>query len=166
MSSTKPEPKVVHSTFVVERSFPHPPAVVFDALSDPAKVRLWYTDDKMNDVVEFSLDFREGGVERLVYKLGPSTPFPGTPLENEGSYQEIVPNERIVTASAMKLGGRRISVSQTTFELLPTAKGTDLICTNQVAFLPGADGPEMRKGGWNTLLDRLGKLLSTQGVAA
>jgi len=164
MSNAKSEPKVVHSTFVVERSFHQPPAVVFDALSDPAKVRLWYTGEKEN-IVEFTLDFREGGIERIIYKMGSDTPFPGTSLENEGRYQEIIPNERIITASTMKLGGQRISASQITFELLPTAKGTDLICTHQGAFFPNSGGPEIRKAGWNTLLDKLGKVLSTQGVS-
>ena len=149
------EPKVVHNTFVVERKFEQPVAVVFDAFADPAKARRWHAADGSSDVVEFALDFREGGTERMVYRMGPQTPFPGIELENEGRYQEIVPSERIVLASTMKLGGRRISVTQVTFELLPDGDGTELICTHQGAFLPGSDGPKMREAGWNTLLDRL-----------
>jgi uncharacterized protein YndB with AHSA1/START domain len=158
------EPKVVHGTFVVERKFTQPVGVVFDAFSDPAKARRWYAGDGSSDVSEFSLDFREGGIERLVYRMGPQTPFPGVALENEGRFQEIVPGERIVVASAMKLGGRRISVSQVTFELLPTEEGTDLICTHQGAFLPGSDGPKIREQGWNTLLDRLQKVVVETAV--
>jgi uncharacterized protein YndB with AHSA1/START domain len=149
------EPKVVHSTFVVERKFEQPVGVVFDAFADPAKARRWHAADGSSDVVEFALDFREGGTERMVYRMGPQTPIPGATLENEGRYQEIVPNERIVLASTMKLGGRRISVTQVTFELLPDGNSTELLCTHQGAFLPGSDGPQMREAGWNTLLDRL-----------
>jgi uncharacterized protein YndB with AHSA1/START domain len=155
------EPKVVHNTFVVERKFPQPAAVVFEAFSDPAKAKRWHAADGSSDVVEFALDFREGGMERMVYKMGPQTPFPGVPLENEGRYQEIVTNERIVMASTMKIGGRRISVTQVTFELLPDGDGTELILTHQGAFLPGSDGPKMREAGWNTILDRIQAVLAS-----
>ena len=156
------EPKVVHNTFVVERKFPQPVEVVFDAFSDPAKAKRWHAADGSSDVVEFALDFREGGVERMVYKMGPQTPFPGVPLENEGRYQEIVTNERIVMASTMKIGGRRISVTQVTFELLPDGDGTELILTHQGAFLPGSDGPKMREEGWNGLLDRIQAVVASE----
>lgn len=156
------EPKVVHNTFVVERKFPQPVSVVFDAFSDPAKAKRWHSGDNSSDVVEFAMDFREGGMERMVYKMGPQTPFPGVPLENEGRFQEIVPNERIVMASTMKIGGQRISITQVTFELLPTEEGTDLILTHQGVFLPGSDGPKMREAGWNSLLDRIEALIASE----
>jgi hypothetical protein len=72
-----------------------------------------------------------------------------------------VPNCRIVTASTMSLGERRISASLVTFEFLQTAQGTDLICTHQGAFFEGSDGPERREGGWRHLLDRLGTELAS-----
>ena len=154
------ESKVVHNTFVIERKFTQPIPAVFDAFSNPEKARRWHLGDNSSEVVEFALDFREGGIEKLVYKMGPQTPFPGTVLENEGLYQEIVPDDRIVLASTMKLGGHRISVTQVTFELLPDGDGTELICTHQGAFLPGSDGPEIRKAGWNTLLERLAAVVA------
>lgn len=156
------EPKVVHNTFVLERKFPQPLTAVFDAFANPEKARRWYAGNESSDVVEFALDFREGGVERMVLKMGPQTPFPGVPLENEGRFQEIVTNERIVMASTMKIGGRRISVTQVTFELLPTDEGTDLILTHQGAFLPGSDGPKMREAGWNGLLDRIQAVVASE----
>ena len=55
----------------------------------------------------------------------------------------------------MALGEKRISASLVTIELVPTEKGTDLICTHQGAFFEGADGPKMREAGWRTLLDKL-----------
>jgi uncharacterized protein YndB with AHSA1/START domain len=154
------EPSVIHSTFVVERSFPKPPEVVFSAFADPAKMRRWFADGEGHDTEEFAMDFRVGGAERLRYRFNEGTPFKGVTVTNEGSYQEIVPNRRIVTASTMTLGGKRISASQVTFELLPTEKGTDLICTHQGAFFEGADGPQIREAGWRTLLDKLAKELT------
>ena len=55
----------------------------------------------------------------------------------------------------MTMGGKRISSSLVTIEMLPTDKGTDLICTHQGAFYEGADGPKMREGGWRKLFDNL-----------
>ena len=154
------EPTVVHSTFVVERSFSKPPETVFAAFADPAKMRRWFGEGDNHDVEEFTLDFRVGGVEKLQYRFKEGTPFPGVAITREGRYQEIVPNKRIVTASTMDLGGKRISASQVTVELLPTEQGTDLICTHQGAFFEGADGPQMREAGWRKLLDKLARELA------
>ncbi|HSY13755.1 MAG TPA: SRPBCC family protein [Verrucomicrobiae bacterium] len=150
----------VHNTFVLERSYPKPPEDVFAAFADPDKKRRWYADSRGLEVVAFDQDFRVGGVERLQYRFNQGSPFPGAALVNEGRYQDIVPNRRIVTASTMDLADRRISATLVTFEFLPTDKGTDLICTHQGTFFEGADGPEMRQQGWQTLFDRLEKTLS------
>jgi hypothetical protein len=61
-----------------------------------------------------------------------------------------------VFAGKMVIGGQCISAALCTIELLATEKGTDLLFTHQAAFFEGADGPEMRKGGWESLLTRLG----------
>jgi len=146
---------VIHSTFVIERSYPKPPERVFSAFADAAKKYRWFAESETHEVEEFEMDFRVGGAEHARFRLKEGTPFPGVVLMNEGSYQDIVPNRRVVTASTMTFGGRRISASLVTFELLPTDKGTDLICTHQGAFFEGADGPQRREEGWRKLLDRL-----------
>jgi uncharacterized protein YndB with AHSA1/START domain len=149
------EQSVIHSTFVIEHSYPVPPERVFSAFADPAKKRRWFAESKNHNVEEFEMDFRTGGIERASYRFQESSLFPGAILVNEGSYLDIVANERIVTSAAMTLGGKRISASLVTIELLPTDKGTDLICTHQGAFFEGADGPEMREQGWRHLFERL-----------
>ncbi len=151
------EPSVIHSTFVIERSYPKPLERVFLAFADAAQKRRWFAEGEQTDVEEFAIDFRVGGTERVQYRFKEGTPFPGIALTNEGSYQDIVPNQRVVTASTMSLGDRRISASLVTVEFLPTDNGTDLICTHQGAFFEGADGPQRREAGWRQLLERLGK---------
>jgi uncharacterized protein YndB with AHSA1/START domain len=153
------EQSVVHSTFVIERSYPKSPETVFAAFADVTKKRRWFGEGDYHEVEEFAIDFREGGGELLRYRFKEGTPFPGVELTNEGRYQDIVPNERIVTASAMSLGGKRISASLVTLEFLPTEAGTDLICTHQGAFFEGSGGPEMREAGWKSLFDKLAKEL-------
>ena len=151
---------VIHSTFVIERSYPKPPEVVFSAFADAAKKRRWFAEGHSHAVEEFEMDFRVGGTERTRYRFMEGSPFPGVALSNEGRYQDIVPNRCIVNASTMTLGDKRISSSLVTFEFLRTDKGTDLICTHQGAFFEGADGPQMREAGWHTLLENLAKDLA------
>ena len=147
---------VIHSTFVIERSYPKSTDRVFAAFADPGKKRRWFAEGEKHEVEEFVMDFRVGGAERTLYRFKEGTPFPGVTLRNEVSYQDIVPGRRLVTASTMTLGDRRISCSLVTIELLPSETGTDLICTHQGAFFEGSDGPKMREEGWRKLFDRLG----------
>ena len=99
------EPTVVHNTFVIERSFAVAPERVFVAFSDTAKKRRWFGDSDHSELEIFEMDFRTGGTDRVHYRFKAGTPFPGALLTNEGSYQDIVPGERIVMASKMTLGG-------------------------------------------------------------
>jgi len=154
------ERSVIHHTFAIARSYAATPERVFAAFADPAKKRRWFAEGEHHDVEEFEMDFRVGGHERTRYRFKEGTPFPGTLLTSEGSYQDIVPNRRVVMASAMSLGTRRISASLATVELLETEDGANLILTHQGAFFEGSDGPKMREGGWRQLLGNLAKELA------
>lgn len=163
-TTTRTEPKVIHATCVVERSFSKPAATVFAALSEPEMVREWFGAGDNHDLVEFALRFAVGGTQRLSYRFKPGHPLAGKVLLNDGVFQDIVPNQRIVSATTMMVEDKRISTSLVTFELLPTEEGTDLICTHQGAFFEGA-GPnpaKMREDGWNALMDRLVKLVESK----
>ena len=155
------DPTTVHDTFVLERHYPLPPESVFEALSDANLKRRWFAEGD-HPAERFEMDFRVGGVERTLFRLGDDTPFPGTAIVTEGRYEDIVPGRRVVVSSTMSLGERRISTTLVTIELLQTATGTDLILTHQAAFYEGADGPEMRKDGWEKMLAALDHQLSAQ----
>ena len=150
-----PEPNVIHSTFVIERLLPAAPERVFAALSLPAQKRQWYAESRTHDVVEFSMDFRPGGVDISRFRLNAETPFPGSILINRTTYQDIVPDRRIVLAYTMAFGDKTFSASLATFELLPEGPGTHLFFTEQSAFFEGADGPAMRQDGWTKLIHSL-----------
>jgi uncharacterized protein YndB with AHSA1/START domain len=154
------ERSVIHNTFVIERSYPTTPERVFAAFADPAKKRRWFAEGGSHDIEEYEMDFRVGGSERARYRFKVGTPLEGKALANETLYQNIVPNRRIVFASAMKVDGNCISASLATVELLPSEKGTELIFTHQAAFFEGADGPQMREAGWRLLLERLANELA------
>jgi len=111
-------------------------------------------------VEHYAIDFRVGGKESARIRLGPGTPVAGLACTNDITYLGIVPDRRIVFVSTMSIEDRCISASLATFELLPTEAGTDLIFTHQAAFFEGADGPEMRKAGWESMLESLAKELA------
>src|SRR6202022_1641279 len=146
---------VIHSTFVIERSYPATPERVFNAFADPAKKRRWFVEGDHHEVEHYELDFRIGGKERARFRFKEGTPLKGIACTNDTIYQDIVPNRRVVFASTMSVGEKRISASLGTIEFLPSETGTDLIFTHQGAFFEGSDGPEMRAEGWRKLLDQL-----------
>ncbi|MFP5389937.1 MAG: SRPBCC domain-containing protein [Gammaproteobacteria bacterium] len=160
------ESTVVHDTFVLRRAFRQAPARVYAALADPAKKRRWFGEGATHDVLAFEMDFRVGGAERARYRLNANTPFPGAELAHDGAFVDIVPDQRITIASTMSFGDKRISAALVTFEVLAAAEGTTLICTHQAVFYEGADGPEMRRAGWNQLLDQLVRELASDGYDA
>jgi uncharacterized protein YndB with AHSA1/START domain len=151
---------VTHSTYVIERSYPATPERVFGAFQDPAQKRRWFAEGKGSEVKAFEMDFRVGGKERVSFRITDDVPVKGAVFTNETVYQDIVANRRVVFAYTMSMGDQRISASQATVEFLPNEKGTNLIFTEQAAFFEGADGPQMREGGWRQLLEALGQELA------
>lgn len=153
-------PSVVHSTFVLERRFAALPARVFEALSDPGKVRRWYAESEGRRAAVFEMDFRVFGCQRTASPMGENTPFPGVILTSDIVFLDIVPDRRVVLAQTMTLGERRISASLITYDILPEQGGSALVFIHQGAFFEESDGPKMREEGWRSLLDRLGAELT------
>jgi uncharacterized protein YndB with AHSA1/START domain len=161
---TMQQPTVNHSTFTLERSFPATPEHLFSAFSDPAKKIRWYADGRTMEVLEFTMDFRVGGHDVTRYQTSPESPLQGVVLRNDTHYLEIQPARRIVIGYTMgrETAGQNqpFSASLATFELMPTDTGTDLLFTEQSAFFENADGPEWRKQGWTSLLNKLAEALA------
>ncbi len=149
--------QVIHDTFVIKRTYPTTPVHVFAAFAQMDKKRRWFAESDSHVVEAFEQDFRIGGQERLQYRYKSGTPFQGVVVQSEGRFQDIVDNQRVVTASSMTLGDKRISASLVTLELSANQEGTDLLCTFQGAFFEGADGPKIRVLGWRHLLEHLAK---------
>jgi len=148
------EPTVRHARFTIERTYPASRERVFRAFSDPTAKAQWFAGPDTWEKPDRKLDFCTGGKESV--SGGP----PGGPVYHyHGTYEEIVPNERIVTTYEMHLGKTRMSVSLATFEFTPAGAGTRLVLTEQGAFLDGFDKPEWREEGTKGLLDKLGTAL-------
>ncbi len=150
---------VVHSTFVVDRSYSQSPERVFAAFAQPSRKRQWYAEGD-HDIKEYEMDFKAGGSERLRYEFREGHPIAGSEILNEGSYFDIVPDERIVMATKMSLNGKSILMALVTIEFIRSDSGTNLVLTNQGAFFDWEGGPQMIEAGWRGLLERLQSYLA------
>lgn len=148
---------VTHATFVIERVYTAQPARVFAALSDPAEKTRWFNGPEEWGPDEYSMDFREGGLE--ISRGGPQG---GPVITYEARFEDIVPGERIVSTYVMHQDDKRISVSLATVELQPKGSGTRLTFTENGAYLDDFDKPEMREQGTAEILDALGAYLSRE----
>jgi uncharacterized protein YndB with AHSA1/START domain len=143
---------VTHAMFTLERSYPVPPARVFAAWAEPAAKARWFAAGPDSG---HRLDFRVGG--REVVHGGPEN---GPLMTFESFYRDIVPDERIVYASTLSAGDEVVTVSLTTVEFRAAEEGTQLILTEQGAFLDGREEPAWREQGTATQLDALAKELT------
>ncbi|WP_036172887.1 SRPBCC family protein [Massilia sp. 9096] len=151
---------VQEDTFRIERFYPASPQRVFAAFADPQRKRRWFAEGDTHAVEDFAMRFEVGGQETLSYRLNAGTPFEGVRLAHRGAFLDIVPEARIVAASTMEFGGKRISAALETFEFIAVDGGTRLVLTHQAVFFEGADGPQMRRQGWQQLLDRMEQALA------
>ena len=154
-----PEPAVIHSTFVVERNYSQSPDRVFAAFAQPARKRRWYAEGD-HEIQEYEMEFRVGGSERLHYRFKEGHPIAGSEINNDSTYQDIVPEQRIVFTQRMALNGKPISITLVTFEFLASGTGTNLVLTNQGTFVDWPEGAQMIEHGWRGLLEILGKTLA------
>jgi uncharacterized protein YndB with AHSA1/START domain len=133
----------MHDSFSMERNYHVPPARVFAAWSNPEVKSNWFPKAE-------KFDFRVGGQEIL--RGGPSG---GSIYNSIATFQEIVPDQRIVYTLSIDRDETRISVSMMTVEFKSKGAGTRLTYTEQCVFLDGLDTLEDHKHGFKALLDNL-----------
>ncbi|MBU3060728.1 SRPBCC family protein [Nocardia sp. NEAU-G5] len=143
------EHSVTHATFTLERDYDATPAAVFAAWADPAVKVRWFAGGNS----DHELDFRVGGREIARGNAN------GATIEFETAYQEIVPDNRIVYTSAMRMGETVTTISLTSVEFAATPSGTRLTLTEHGAYLDGHEQPSWREHGTSDQLAALAKEL-------
>lgn len=147
---------VVHAAFHLERSYDASPARVWKALTDPTAKAQWFgAPSEQIEILERAMDVRPGGHERLKGRWG------GQVVSTfDATYYDVIENERLVYCYEMHLDDRKISVSVATLQLKADGKRTQLMLTEQGAFLDGYDDAGSRERGTSELLDALGQALA------
>ncbi len=152
---------VNHATIIVERTYDAPPERVFAAWSSVEALLRWNAMGDGWHAAYDHFDFRVGGGD--IFRFGKTG---GETYVSTSSYQDIVPNERIISAGTMRRETTPISSSIVTVDLTPSGKGCRLVLTEQAAFLDDEDKPEYRRAGWSAMLDNLGAALKSQAAPA
>jgi uncharacterized protein YndB with AHSA1/START domain len=153
MTTTTPR-TTTHDGFVLERTYPASAARIFAAFATIEAKAQWFSGPEDVDPEEHTLEFRVGGREYLKIAIpdGPVFTFDST-------YQDIVPDQRIVYTYEMQMDSQRISVSVATVELTPDGSGTKFTITEHGVYLDGLDTNEQRRDGTSEIFDTLAKYL-------
>ena len=144
----------IHDTFVIERNVRFEPGLVFAAWSSADAKAQWFVGPTDWKPLLRELDFRVGGLERLVGQR-PN----GSISKFHARYHEIVANERIVYVYDMYTGDIQTTVSLVTIEFERQGSGTRLVITEQGVFLDGHDDPRSRAHGTGVLIDQMERSL-------
>ncbi len=156
---TMTERSAVHGSFTIERVYDAAPARVFAAWSSVKAKTAWNFCDDSWRLSLHEMDFRVGGQERI--RTGP---VGGTVHAFDGTFHDIVPDERIVFAYDMRLDQRLISTSLVTLTFARAGKGTRLSFTEQGVFLDGYDDIAGREEGTRVGLDNLQTALQREAA--
>lgn len=143
-----------HATFTVERRLAAPRARAFAAWQG-ASLANWYVHD--GQASECINEFRVGGLQRIVF--GPQG---GPVFRGEARYEDIAPDERIVTAGSMYRDAVCCSSTLCTIEFFDADEGSRIVLTDQTAYYVG-DYSQSRREGWEKILGWLEAYL--QGAA-
>lgn len=141
--------RVSFDTFTIERTLDASPERVFEALSNHDIKMKWFVGPPSWKPGERSMDFRIGGKEHVS-----GTHAGGMTSVFDATYQDIVPNERIVYVYEMTVNGKKISTSLATFEIVSDGKKTKLVLTEQGAYF-GEGHAASRFEGTQGLMDQL-----------
>ena len=136
-------------SLTLQRHIKAPPASVYRAWTEPAQMMRWWGPSGATSVAE--TDMRVGGRFRVVFRTDDAEEH-----EVSGTYQEVVPDERLVFTWAWRSTPERESLVSLRFE--GEAGGTLLTLTHERFFDEAArDG---HRAGWTKSLGRLEQLFA------
>lgn len=146
---------ITHDTFEIRKICGAAPAAIFSAFAFQDRKSRWYAASPAHEPLSYSFDFRPGGEEKLTARMLPGTPIAGKVLCWTSTYVEIVDNARIVFFQTLDVDQARVSAAVVTVEMAPLGDKCEVVLTHQAVYFEGADGPAMRRMGWDYLLDTM-----------
>jgi uncharacterized protein YndB with AHSA1/START domain len=145
------QPKVdAKPSLTLKRRLNAPPAKVYAAWTDPAKLAGWFGPKEI-ETVHAETDVRLGGRFRIVAHASS-----GEVHEVSGVYREVAPNEKLVFTWAWRSTPERESL--VTVLLKPDGDGTLLTLIHEQFFDELAR--DRHRSGWTGALDKLEKFVA------
>lgn len=129
----------------MRRTFDAPKTRVYRAFTDPDELEQWFVPEGMTAEVH-ALEPESGGAFSVSWTDGETT------MDNEGTYVEVVENERLVAVEELPGGDLRL-----TYEFRDVDDGTEVVVTQE---FPGPV-PDGAAEGWASILDTLEEVLAT-----
>ena len=145
---------VVHDTIEIRRTYRVPASRVFRAWTVKAEMGWLGPGDARWNTRVVEQELRIGG--KRIMTFGPDE---GPHLSEECIYVDIVADRRLCFAETVKADGETISVSMVTIQFNPQGDATEVIVTDQLAFLDGGDTPAGRREGWADTIAKLDALM-------
>ncbi len=140
-------------TLVLVRHFAAPRALLFQAWTEPERARIWWGPHGF-EILSCQMDVRPGGAWRM--KMRSPT---GTIHVKHGTYQEIVPPERLVFTWAWEdAAGKPGPQTIVTVTFEEQSVGTRLTLRQTPFETPSAR--DAHHAGWSSCLDRFAQCLA------
>lgn len=137
-----------HGTVTASRRISAPRQLVYEAWTELEHRRHWFVGPGQTEVAR-SVDLRVGGGEVAHGRFDS-----GIESIYTSHYHLIEPNERLIYAFDMRVGGEQFSVSLAGVELRDIDGGTELTYTEQGFFFVGDYDADGRARGTEQLLEK------------
>lgn len=125
------------TTIVLTRTFRAPRRLVWEAMTDPARMRRWMLPPPGWTMTTCEVDARVGGGLRLAWKNADADPI----MTLEGVFTEVVPHERMVHTETMQLGsGETVGRLLETHEFAERGGVTTMRITQRYDSMADRDG--------------------------
>ena len=144
----------VKPSLTIKRRLSAPPATVYGAWTDPARIARWWGPER-TEVLRAEADAHVGGRFRVIFV----TPD-GEQHDVSGIYREVVPGEKLVFTWQWRTMPERQSL--VTVTLRRDGDGTLLTLLHEQFFDEGAR--DRHRTGWTASLDRLQAHVEGQAV--
>lgn len=143
MTDDNTEIESSETSLTIRRTFDASRERVWTAFTDPDELAQWFVPDGMTAEVH-ALEPESGGSFAVSWTGGENR------IENEGTYVEVVENERLLAVEEAEGGELRL-----TYEFQDVDDGTEVVLTQD---FPGPV-PDGSAAGWASILDNLEEVL-------